>query len=199
MTAARVPMLVSMTAACSAAVTYPGCSSHKRSSTEHKDSKTGQCKSAGLHTCWASCKLRMWYQLLAWVEPDLILAPYVNRGHTCNPSRVWGIESASDVSLVHANRECRLDAPPSSQMVCCRPAEWSDVANDYLRGIGIKPEDFKHKLYVVPPGDLCSWGGMGYVGCTKDCRVWISGDLWQVRTSGSWDADTCAAVVVEHV
>jgi hypothetical protein len=54
------------------------------------------------------------------------------------------------------------------------------VAHEYLRGLGIKWEDFKHKMYVVPPGDMCSWGGMGYVGCTKDCRVWLSGDLWQV-------------------
>lgn len=59
------------------------------------------------------------------------------------------------------------------------------MANDYLRGVGIKWEDFKHKLYVVPPGDLCSWGGMGYVGCTRDCRVWISGDLWQVSGTSS--------------
>jgi hypothetical protein len=58
--------------------------------------------------------------------------------------------------------------------------EWSDVAHEYLRGLGINADDFKHKLYVVPPGDMCSWGGMGYVGCTKDCRVWVSGDLWQV-------------------
>jgi hypothetical protein len=57
------------------------------------------------------------------------------------------------------------------------------VAHEYLRGLGIKWEEFKHKLYVVPPGELCSWGGMGYVGCTKDCRVWVSGDLWQVRNS----------------
>lgn len=67
-------------------------------------------------------------------------------------------------------------------MSCVLPrAEWSDVANEFVRGLGVKLEEFKHKLYVVPPGDLCSWGGMGYVGCTKDCRVWVSGDLWQVR------------------
>lgn len=63
-------------------------------------------------------------------------------------------------------------------MLLC--AEWSDVAHEYIRGLGINADDFKHKLYVVPPGDMCSWGGMGYVGCTRDCRVWVSGDLWQV-------------------
>lgn len=66
--------------------------------------------------------------------------------------------------------------------VCLLCAEWSDVAHEYIRGLGINADDFKHKLYVVPPGDVCSWGGMGYVGCTKDCRVWVSGDLWQVSS-----------------
>lgn len=61
------------------------------------------------------------------------------------------------------------------------PAEWSDVANDYVQHVlGYKWQDFKYKIYVVPPGDLCSWGGMGWVGCLSDCRAWVSGDLWKV-------------------
>jgi hypothetical protein len=65
--------------------------------------------------------------------------------------------------------------------ICVAAAEWSDVANDYVKHVlGINWEDFKYKVYVVPPGDLCSWGGMGWVGCKSDCRAWISGDLWQV-------------------
>lgn len=60
------------------------------------------------------------------------------------------------------------------------------MANEFVRGLGIKLEDFKHKLYVVSPGDLCSWGGMGYVGCTKDCRAWVSGDLWQVGQGSAY-------------
>lgn len=54
------------------------------------------------------------------------------------------------------------------------------MANQYVHDQGIAWDTFKHKIYVVPPGDLCGWGGMGYVGCTQDCRAWISGDLWQV-------------------
>jgi hypothetical protein len=59
------------------------------------------------------------------------------------------------------------------------------VANDYVKHVlGIDWESFKYKVYVVPPGDLCSWGGMGWVGCKSDCRAWISGDLWMVRVAG---------------
>lgn len=66
-------------------------------------------------------------------------------------------------------------------------AEWSDVANDYVqRVLGIDWSAYKYKVYVVPAGDLCSWGGMGWVGCQRDCRAWISGDLWMVRVRSSW-------------
>lgn len=87
-----------------------------------------------------------------------------------------------------------LSAPPPdlthTTKIC---AEWSDTAHAYLGTIGIKWQDYKHKLYVVPPGDLCSWGGMGYVGCTQDCRVWISGDLWQVRAGCVTEWQSAAA------
>ncbi|KAF6265132.1 Gametolysin peptidase M11-domain-containing protein [Scenedesmus sp. NREL 46B-D3] len=62
--------------------------------------------------------------------------------------------------------------------------KWSDVANDYVKHVlGINWEEFKYKIYVVPPGDLCSWGGLGWVGCKSDCRAWISGDLWMYPTT----------------
>jgi len=44
--------------------------------------------------------------------------------------------------------------------------------------LGVRLEDYKHKVYVTPSGGLCKWGGMGYVGCQGDCRVWVSGDVW---------------------
>jgi hypothetical protein len=37
------------------------------------------------------------------------------------------------------------------------------------------------KIYIVPRGPTCRWGGMGYVGCRDDCRVWVQGDLFAVR------------------
>ena len=37
------------------------------------------------------------------------------------------------------------------------------------------------QIYIVMRGKTCAWGGMGYVGCHGDCRVWIQGDLWNVR------------------
>lgn len=85
------------------------------------------------------------------------------------------------LSLIPQKHTCPVHPPPPPYPLSLHPTEWSDVANSHLSGLGIKWEDYKHKLYVVPPGDMCSWGGMGYVGCTKDCRAWISGDLWQVR------------------
>ncbi len=44
----------------------------------------------------------------------------------------------------------------------------------------INLDDYPTKIYVVPKGPTCAWGGMGYVGCQGDCRVWIQGDLWMV-------------------
>ncbi|KAF8055403.1 Abcb6 [Scenedesmus sp. PABB004] len=66
----------------------------------------------------------------------------------------------------------------------CPFTEWSDVANEYVRTVlGIEWSEYKYKVYVVPPGDLCAWGGMGWVGCRDDCRAWVSGDLWQFPTT----------------
>jgi hypothetical protein len=74
-------------------------------------------------------------------------------------------------------------------------AEWSDVANDYVQHVlGYNWHEFQYKIYVVPPGDLCSWGGMGWVGCKDDCRAWISGDLWMVSatvTTGTLNVNVC--------
>lgn len=57
--------------------------------------------------------------------------------------------------------------------------EWSDVANAYIRNtLRINLDAYPHKIYVTPSGGVCKWGGMGYVGCRGDCRVWVSGDVW---------------------
>lgn len=57
------------------------------------------------------------------------------------------------------------------------------MANDWLKKNrpDIRLKDWPHKIYLVPKGDTCGWGGMGFVGCDADCRVWINGDLWNVR------------------
>lgn len=56
------------------------------------------------------------------------------------------------------------------------------MANQYVQNtLKIKLSDYKYKIYIMPKGNLCSWGGMGYVGCVDDCRAWISGDLVNVR------------------
>jgi len=59
--------------------------------------------------------------------------------------------------------------------------EWSDVANDWVRkNTKLNLDDWPFRIYVVPKGNVCGWGGMGYVGCYDDCRSWINGDLWSV-------------------
>jgi hypothetical protein len=66
-----------------------------------------------------------------------------------------------------------------------RAAEWSDVANDWVRKhTDINLDDWPFRVYVVPGGEVCGWGGMGYVGCYDDCRAWIHGDLWDVSHRG---------------
>jgi hypothetical protein len=65
--------------------------------------------------------------------------------------------------------------------VICLDVEFSDMANDYVtKVLKINLKEFKYKIYVVPKGDLCNWGGMGYVGCVDDCRAWVNGDLVEV-------------------
>ena len=67
--------------------------------------------------------------------------------------------------------------------VSCNCAEFSDMANDYLtKTLKINLKDYKYKIYIVPKGNLCNWGGMAYVGCVNDCRVWVSGDLVEVSS-----------------
>lgn len=57
--------------------------------------------------------------------------------------------------------------------------EWSEVANAYIRNVlRVNLDAYPHRIYVTPSGGVCKWGGMGYVGCRGDCRVWVSGDVW---------------------
>ncbi|KIY91517.1 hypothetical protein MNEG_16447 [Monoraphidium neglectum] len=62
----------------------------------------------------------------------------------------------------------------------CPFPEWSDVANEWIKvnRQDVKLSDWRHKIYIVVKGETCGWGGMGYVGCEDDCRVWINGELW---------------------
>ncbi len=63
----------------------------------------------------------------------------------------------------------------------CPFSAWGDYALDYAQSVlGIPVQQYTHRMMIVPKGNVCSWGGMGYVGCKKDCRVWISGDLWDM-------------------
>ncbi|WIA38079.1 hypothetical protein OEZ86_001448 [Tetradesmus obliquus] len=97
-------------------------------------------------------------------------------------SRSAGCEVVSATVPIDCSGKTPWGAPFDS--LTCPYTEWSDVANDYVKHVlGINWEDFKYKVYVVPPGELCSWGGMGWVGCKSDCRAWISGDLWMFPTT----------------
>ena len=48
------------------------------------------------------------------------------------------------------------------------------------RNTNVTLSDYPFKVYVIPKGGACGWGGMGYVGCFDDCRAWVNGDLWDV-------------------
>lgn len=76
-----------------------------------------------------------------------------------------------------------LWSPPVLLLLPFTKTEWSDVANDWIRRNvpDLDLDRYPTKVYVVPRGRTCAWGGMGYVGCRDDCRVWIQGDLWAVR------------------
>lgn len=56
---------------------------------------------------------------------------------------------------------------------------WADAADEILRAKGVELENFKYKVYLVPPG-ACTFVGLGYIGCdgSFECRSWIGGDYW---------------------
>jgi hypothetical protein len=57
----------------------------------------------------------------------------------------------------------------------CKFWEIGLEADDIARSMGIEPNDFSHRMYVLPQ-DLggCTFGGLGYVGCTSTyCKTWI--------------------------
>lgn len=75
----------------------------------------------------------------------------------------------------------RTRAGEAFDSAMCPFGAWGDYALDYARNVLRLPvQEYTHRLMIVPSGNVCSWGGMGYVGCKKDCRVWISGDLWDM-------------------
>lgn len=65
----------------------------------------------------------------------------------------------------------------------CSPYEWSTAADDFARKQLRLPDStlsrFGHKIYILPKGTGCAFGGLGVLGpnCHPDCRVWISGDI----------------------
>lgn len=96
------------------------------------------------------------------------------------------------IVVINIITACRDNAPPPHSPLL---PEWSDVANDWVsKNTDINLDDYPHKVYVVVKGDTCEWGGMGYVGCSDDCRAWINGDLWDV--SGWWGEGESAVIII---
>lgn len=63
----------------------------------------------------------------------------------------------------------------------CNVFEWADFADRFAKdSLRIPIQSFDSLIYVLPQGNLCGFGGLGYMGpCGKGmpCRVWISGQI----------------------
>ncbi len=59
---------------------------------------------------------------------------------------------------------------------------WAEAADSYaINVLGLDMSAFVHVVYIVPPGNPCSWAGLGYLGCDPavgNCRTWVQGSLW---------------------
>ena len=63
----------------------------------------------------------------------------------------------------------------------CPFSAWGDYAMSYVADtLGVDVTGYTNQVVIVPKCDVCSWGGMGWIGCNvgRPCRTWISGDLW---------------------
>ncbi|PSC74160.1 hypothetical protein C2E20_2632 [Micractinium conductrix] len=56
---------------------------------------------------------------------------------------------------------------------------YADAADAALAARGIDLSRFKHRVYLIPPGQ-CGFVGLGYIGCdgSYTCRSWIGADFW---------------------
>jgi hypothetical protein len=56
----------------------------------------------------------------------------------------------------------------------CDAYAWAESADAAATAAGITLGNYQHRLYVLPPGTGCSWGGLGQVACGDSCRAWES-------------------------
>ncbi|PSC71116.1 hypothetical protein C2E20_5435 [Micractinium conductrix] len=54
---------------------------------------------------------------------------------------------------------------------------YADAADAALAARGIDLSRYKHRVYLIPPGQ-CGFVGLGFVGCQDSCRAWIGADFW---------------------
>ncbi|KAL4434126.1 hypothetical protein ABPG75_000567 [Micractinium tetrahymenae] len=54
----------------------------------------------------------------------------------------------------------------------------SDAAEEALAAQGVPIDNYRFKVFLLPPGP-CGFVGLGYVGCdSNDCRSWIGSGFW---------------------
>ena len=66
------------------------------------------------------------------------------------------------------------------ERLSCDVDSWARKADQFMsQQLGLDLGRFDHRIYVLPHGDMCGFGGLGTVGpCNSKgapCRVWISG------------------------
>jgi hypothetical protein len=70
---------------------------------------------------------------------------------------------------------------PCNIGMSCNTDEWANNADIYVEQIlKIPLASFYYRIYVLPQGDSCNFGGLGLMGpnCSSyGCRVWISGKI----------------------
>eukprot|EP00727_Mastigamoeba_balamuthi_P010971 m51a1_g6497 hypothetical protein (1355) ;mRNA; r:196832-202122 len=56
----------------------------------------------------------------------------------------------------------------------CATDEWATAADAAALSDGFDIAAYQHRSYILPRTDLCSWYGLGSVGCYLTCRTWIT-------------------------
>jgi hypothetical protein len=63
----------------------------------------------------------------------------------------------------------------------CSTTEWADIIDAYVRRyLRVNMNAYYSRIYVLPKGTSCGFGGLGLLGpCDngRKCRIWISGNI----------------------
>ncbi|MFO1434003.1 MAG: hypothetical protein U1F76_28580 [Candidatus Competibacteraceae bacterium] len=94
-----------------------------------------------------------------------------------NPRSVAGLFSQASLGRVDFSTGSNFVAVTIPYSTAdCNYRAWAQAAEAAARQAGIIVNDYRHRLFVLPPETFpaCSWTGAATLGCGYQCRAWIA-------------------------